>query len=137
MGFWMRAQLNGGTLRGRMARFSVVAGLILSAACSTGNPADWNQPGALSPDGTAKARLLDMAGAYQVYISFDRGSCGAGSFSARDALPSDIKLAWRNSETLEASVPHGLKLDTPPGATSVVHRVQCRDRVVRVELVRR
>ena len=133
----MRPVLDGATLGGRMVRFSAAAGLILSAACSTGNAADWNQPGALSPDGTAKARLLDMSGAYQVYISFDRGSCGAGSISARGAAPSDIKLAWRNSETLEASVPRGLKLDTPPGATSLVHRVECRDRVVHVEIVRR
>jgi hypothetical protein len=120
-----------------MARFAGVAALIFSAACSTENLADWNQPGVLSPDGNAKARVLSMSGTYQVYISFDRGSCGAGSVSARSAAASDLQLAWRDPHTLEVSAPHSLKLDTAPGSHNLNHRVQCRERVVRVEVVRR
>jgi hypothetical protein len=134
-GLLMRPQLKVGTVG--MTRLLAAAGLIFCTACSTGNTADWNQPGVLSPDGTAKARLLDMSGAYQLCISFDRGSCGAGSISARGAAASDLKLAWRDSGTLEVSAPHGLKLDAAPAAGGLNHRVQCGDRLVQVEVVRR
>jgi len=110
----------------------------ITVACSVENLADWNEPGVLSPDGTAKARLMHLPGSTssQVYITFDRGACGAGSVSAPGAAP-DIKLTWRSSRTLEVVAPREVRLMPAPASRGLDHRVKCRNRVVDVVVVRR
>jgi hypothetical protein len=119
--------------------YSVLAVLILGVACSQ-SAAEWNKPGLLSPDGRAKARVAHGDGvtlvASQVFITLDRGRCGAGSVSSSDTR-ADIALSWRDSMTLEVSVPDTLHLDPAPASRTLGHRVQCHDHVVDVVVRRR
>jgi hypothetical protein len=110
----------------------------LAAACSSENFADWNEPGVLSPDGRAKARLLHIDGSpsSQVYISFDRGRCGGGSISAAGRNP-DVTLSWQDATTLEISAAADLALEPAPASRELEHRVQCYDHVVDVVVRRR
>ena len=121
-----------------MSRWLLAGVSVIAFACSSENLADWNQPGVLSPDGTAKARVVHIEGSTssQVYISFDRGRCGAGSISAPGPDP-DLTLSWRDSATLEVSAPAGLFLDPAPASHELEHRVQCHDRIVQVVVRRR
>jgi len=111
---------------------------LLASACSSENLADWNEPGVLSPDGRAKARLIhiDDSPSSQVYVSFDHGRCGAGSISAAGAHP-DVTLSWRDSTTLEVSAPADLPLEPAPASRELEHRVQCFDHIVQVVVRRR
>lgn len=121
-----------------MSRWLLAGALAIAFACSSENLADWNQPGVVSPDGKAKARLVHIEGSpsSQVYISFDRGKCGAGSISAPGRDP-DITLSWRDSSTLEVSAPSGLALQPAPASRSLEHRVECFNRSVQVVVHRR
>jgi hypothetical protein len=69
-----------------------VAGLAVAAlTCGAENLEEWNQPGVLSPNGQAKARLIKIDTVTQVFISFNRGRCGGGSVSTNSPDP-DIAL---------------------------------------------
>jgi hypothetical protein len=121
-----------------MSRWLLASTLAIAFACSSENLADWNQPGVLSPDGNAKARVVHIEGSpsSQVYISFDRGRCGAASISAPGADP-DITLSWRDSSTLEVSAPSDLALQLSPASRTLDHPVQCYDHSVQVVVRRR
>jgi len=114
--------------------------LISCAACSSRSEAAWNEPGLLSPNGRAKARVQHGDGvslvATQVFLTLDRGRCGAGSVSTSDAK-ADIALSWRDSMTLEVSVPDTLQLAPAPASRTLNHRVQCFDHIVDVVVKRR
>jgi len=115
----------------------VAAGFTIGAlACASENLADWNQPGLLSPNGRAKARVMQMDSVSQVWISFDRGRCGGGSVSTLRPN-ADIGLSWRDSMTLEVSVPVDLALQPAPASSQLDHRVQCYGDVVNVTVHRR
>lgn len=122
----------------RMAWLTALTEPMLAVACSSENLADWNQPGVVSPNGAAKARLMHTPGASssQIYLTFDRGACGAGSISASGAAP-PLKLFWRNATTLEVSAPHALHLQPAPAAQALNHTIKCGDRIVDVVVVRR
>jgi hypothetical protein len=121
-----------------MSRWLLASSLVIAFACSSENLADWNQPGVLSPDGNAKARLIHIEGSpsSQVYISFDRGRCGAGSIST-PGLDPDITLSWRDSSTLEVSASSDLALQPAPASRTLEHQVQCYERSVQVVVRRR
>ena len=107
-------------------------------SCAARNPDDWNQPGALSPDGRAKARVIHIEGSSssQILLSFDGGRCGGGSISAAGSTP-DLELSWRDTSTLEVGAPESLQLEPAPSSRTLDHTVQCLDKIVRVVTRRR
>jgi hypothetical protein len=118
-------------------RWPILISIAFAAAC--GNVADWNAPGIVSPGGWAKARVMELdsgdAGSSQLYISFDKGRCGAGSISAT-GVGLDMRLAWLDDHTLQVSVPKDLALSPAPASRTLSHRVQCLSRKVDVVVVR-
>ena len=113
---------------------AVLIASVVAVGCSSENLADWNEPGELSPEGWAKARILelDFEGATphsQVWVTFDRGRCGAGSYST-SGVGLNLELRWRDPTTLEVLHPAGMQFDSSASGA----QLQCLSRKVRVIL---
>ncbi|MCP4004911.1 MAG: hypothetical protein GY725_12020 [bacterium] len=116
---------------------AVLLATVVAVSCSSENLADWNEPGVLSPEGWAKARVLEFELDHdpphsQVYVTFDRGKCGGGSYSA-SGVGLDLTLQWLDAETLEVSHPAHVQFDSIPSGA----QLQCLNRKVRVVLAPR
>ena len=115
----------------------LIAALLSLLGCPSGNSAEWNMPGVLSPEGWAKARVVEFDFGpgerhSQVLISFDGGVCGSGSVSA-DGIDLGLQLAWVDATTLEVAHPADVALEPAPAARELPSRHQCGDRVVWVQ----